>query len=148
MDESQLECVAYKKGYFILLSKADVSPAEMLDLYISRIDIEGYFKTTKHYTGILPLNKWYNETINGKILLDVICINILLDIRMSIKKLNISVTDFISLLQALHCFKSSEDIIKVDTPDKKVKDIYNVLEIKTVPGFIEISKFRRDFGFV
>ena len=130
------------------MSKKDTTPSEMLDLYISRTNIENYFKTAKEYTDMLPLNKWTNETINGKILLDIICTNILLDIRLAIKKLNIAVTDMIPILQALHCCKSSDDLIKVDTPDRKVKDIYELLNIKTVPGFIEISKFRRDFGFV
>ena len=44
----------------------------MLDEYFCRTNIETAFKTDKEYLKLLPLCKWSDLTVRGKILSDVI----------------------------------------------------------------------------
>ena len=46
-----------KNGYFVLVSNIDSTPAETLDRYFGRMDIEWFFKTSKEYLSLLPLSK-------------------------------------------------------------------------------------------
>ena len=70
-----------KDGFFILLSNMDKEAKDILDDYINRVQIESIFKTSKEYLNILPLSKWNIQTINGKILNDIINTIIYLLIR-------------------------------------------------------------------
>ena len=56
-----------KYGYFILLSNINTTPADLLSQYFCRTDIEGVFKTSKEYLKLLPLSKWTDLTVRGKI---------------------------------------------------------------------------------
>lgn len=62
-----------KSGYFVLLGNALLQPAQALDDYFCRTRIETCFKTSKEYLKLLPLCKWSDLTVRGKILSDVIC---------------------------------------------------------------------------
>ena len=61
-----------KYGYFVLISNRDLSPKDLLTEYFGRTDIEVVFKTGKEYLNLLPLSKWTDQTVRGKILHDII----------------------------------------------------------------------------
>lgn len=46
-----------KFGYFVLITNRTMTPADTLDSYFSRADIETVFKTGKEYLDILPIEK-------------------------------------------------------------------------------------------
>ena len=148
MDEEELFWHAYKGGYFVLLSNLDKNTDEILDNYLGRVEIESLFKTAKEYIGLLPLSKWTEQRIKGKILLDIICTNILLDIRNIINKDNISVSELWGTLQSLMCFSESKNNIRVETPNKKVKLYYQYLEDPLPPETIDLQKVRQDLLLV
>lgn len=143
MDESQLSWIAYRGGYFVLLSNLDATPSEILDRYFSRTEIEYIFKTSKEYLNLLPLRKWHFTTVMGKILLDIICTDIILDIRDVIKFHNMSVSDLMATLRSLMSFQKNDEII-IDVPNKQTKICYEFLEKKSVPAILNIPEFRRD----
>lgn len=148
MDEEELICHAYKGGYFVLISNTDKNPDEILDNYLGRVEIEYLFKTSKEYIGLLPLSKWSCQRIKGKILLDIICTNILLDIRNVINKDNISATEIWGALQSLMCFTESKNDIRVETPNKKVKQYYQYLDDPLPPETIDLQQLRKDLLLV
>ncbi len=148
MNEEELIWHAYKGGYFVLLSNLDKTPEEILDSYLSRVEIEYLFKTAKEYIGLLPLSKWSYQRIMGKILLDIICTNIVLDIRDVVNKDNISVSELFGTLQSLMCFSESKNNIRVEMPNKKTKLYYNYLDDPLPPETIDLQKVRQDLLLV
>lgn len=148
MNEEELFWHANKGGYFVLLSNIDKNTDEILDNYLGRVEIEYLFKTAKEYIGLLPLSKWTDQRIKGKILLDIICTNILLDIRNIINKDNIPVSELWGRLQSLTCFSESKNNIRVVTPNKKVKLYYQYLDDPLPPETIDIQKMRQDLHLV
>lgn len=81
-----------KYGYFILLSNIDTTPADLLSQYFCRTDIETVFKTSKEYLNLMPLSKWTDLTVRGKILADIIDTIILLLLRKKLKDTSFSTT--------------------------------------------------------
>ena len=146
LGEEELEWIAYRDGYFALLTTIDATPAEIFDMYVSKTEIESQFKTKKGYADCFPADQQDFDTVNGKILFDLMCTNIFLDIKSSTKDCGLSIANMFSALQSLCCCRSSDDILKVDTPTNVVRDIYKLLDVGIVPGFVEISKLRRDLG--
>ncbi|HAF84851.1 MAG TPA: hypothetical protein DCG32_00460, partial [Sphaerochaeta sp.] len=59
-------------GFFILLSTEMKEPDAKLDDYFGRTRIETVFKTSKEYLNLLPLSKWSDLTVRGKLLCDII----------------------------------------------------------------------------
>jgi len=59
-------------GFFVLISTYVIDPKDLLIEYFARTDIEGVFKTAKNYLDLLPLAKWTDTTVRGKILSDMI----------------------------------------------------------------------------
>ena len=112
-----------KFGYFVLISNYRKTPAEMLDDYFSRTRIETTFKTDKEYLKLLPLRKWTDTTIRGKILSDIID-SIIRQTAHELGKGTIySMSAMIGKTQSLMCFIDSNDnTVHVDTPNRQVKD--------------------------
>ena len=110
-----------KYGYFILVSNIDMTPKEMLSEYFGRTNIECVFKTGKEYLDLLPLSKWTNETVRGKILQDIVSMVGLLMLRKSITESGVSISEIFGKCQSLMCFRNSQDIVTVETPCKQVK---------------------------
>lgn len=131
---------AVKCGYFILLSNKALEPAEMLDEYYGRTDIETVFKTSKEYLDLLPLSKWSDLTVKGKILSDIINTIIFLTLRKQLQKTGISTTSLIGKSQSLMCTKKRDGTILVEVPNKNVKALYKELKI-SIPPSLELSSF-------
>ena len=132
---------AVKYGFFILISNKKLEPDEMLDEYYGRTDIEGIFKTSKEYLDLLPLSKWTDQTVRGKILNDIIAAIVFLQIRRKLTKIGISMTKLIGKTQSLMCMKKADGTIMVEVPNKQVRQFYKDLDI-TVPTSFKLEQFR------
>ena len=129
-----------KYGYFVLVSNVDLSPKELLTEYFGRTDIEVVFKTSKEYLDLLPLSKWTNQTVRGKILHDIINTICLLELRKQILPSGRSVSEIIGRCQSLMCFRNNKGIVTVETPSKQVKEYYKLLHTD-VPAHVDLGKY-------
>ena len=131
-----------KYGYFVLISNRDLTPKELLSEYFGRTDIEVVFKTSKEYLDLLPLSKWTDQTVRGKILHDIINTIVLLLLRKSLKQSGRSTSEIFGRCQSLMCSKNSRGIVSVETPNKQVKEYYKLFQIP-IPAHVEMSKYIR-----
>ena len=114
-----------KFGYFVLISNYRKTPEAMLDDYFSRTRIETTFKTDKEYLKMLPLRKWTNETIRGKLLADIIDSIVRQTAHELGKGIIYSMSSMIGKTQSLMCcMDSSDNTVYIDTPNKQVKEYY------------------------
>lgn len=132
--------LAVKNGYFILLSNKDTSPKDLLSDYFERTQIENVFKTSKEYLQLLPLSKWNEQSVRGKILADIINTIILLLLRKEIRKSGYSISELFGVAQSWMCFYSQRnDEVLVETPNLQTKELCKLLGIKKIP--INIKNF-------
>ena len=129
-----------KYGYFVLISNRDLTPKELLSEYFGRTDIEVVFKTSKEYLDLLPLSKWTNQTVRGKILHDIIDTIVLLLLRKSLKQSGRSTSEIFGRCQGLMCSKNSRGIVSVETPNKQAKEYYKLFQTP-IPAHVEMSKY-------
>lgn len=143
MNDDDKDFRMVKDGFFILISNVDKSPKEILTEYYTRTEIEKTFKTSKEYLKLLPISKWKDDTIRGKILTDIIATTIFLMLKKELKEYNnTSIPDLIGSTQSLMCFKGN-NIVIVETPNKKVKDYYQYLDID-IPSQIDVEDYLND----
>ena len=129
-----------KFGYFVLVSNLDLSPKDLLTEYFGRTDIEVVFKTSKEYLDLLPLSKWTDQTVRGKILHDIINTVCLLKLRKELLPSGRSVSEIIGRCQSLMCFRNSKGIVTVETPSKQVKEYFKLLHTE-VPAHVDLGRF-------
>lgn len=140
MNDDDKDFRMVKDGFFILISNVDKSPKEVLTEYYSRTEIEKTFKMSKEYLRLLPINKWKDDTVRGKILTDIISTTIFLMLKKELKAYsNASIPDLIGSTQSLMCIKDNNTVI-VETPNKKVKDYYHYLNID-IPEQIDVKNY-------
>lgn len=130
----------HKFGSFVLLSSIPETPAEMLDRYFGRTQIEAVFKTAKEYLNLLPLCKWTAERVRGKILNDIIALILYLKMRGSLKGTPYSMTEVITCSQSLMCFKD-HDTVMIEKPKKQLSDISKDMGL-TIPTSVSLSDYR------
>lgn len=83
-------------GFFALVSNTDRGGAEKaLAAYFERAGIEGYFKDAKSYCGLLPLSKWDDSSVRGKLLLDSIAQIVFAMIRKTLDGNPVSLGDYL-----------------------------------------------------
>lgn len=129
-----------KYGYFVLVSNRDLEPKELLTEYFGRTDIESVFKTSKEYLDLLPLSKWTDQTIRGKILHDIINTIVRLSLQKKLAVTGKSVSEIIGKSQSLMCFCNNNKIVTVETPNKQVNAYYKYFGLN-VPAHIELSNY-------
>lgn len=130
-----------KYGYFILVSNIETEPKEMLSEYFGRTNIEYVFKTGKEYLDLLPLSKWTDETVRGKILQDIVSMTGFLMLRKNLTGSGLSISEIFGKCQSLMCFRNSRDIVTVETPCKQVKTYYKLFQMD-VPAHVKMDDFR------
>lgn len=130
-----------KYGYFILVSNIETEPKEMLSEYFGRTNIEYVFKTGKEYLDLLPLSKWTDETVRGKILQDIVSMTGFLMLRKNLTGSGLSISEIFGKCQSLMCFRNNRDIVTVETPCKQVKTYYKLFQMD-VPAHVKIDDFR------
>ena len=99
-------------------------------------------KTAKEYVNLLPLCKWNATTISGKILLDVIDLIIYLQLREKLSGENGAVTEMFGNAQSLMCHCDANGTVKIETPNKKVKEFAKALGTN-IPAFIRIPDLKK-----
>ena len=141
MKTREKDWLTVKYGYFVLLSNIEKTPAELLSDYFGRTDIEVVFKTAKEYLDLLPLSKWTDETVRGKILHDIINTTALLLLRKQLRESGYSTTEIFGRCQSLMCFRNQSGNVTVETPSKQVKEYYKLLNIE-VPAHVNMQGYR------
>lgn len=139
MKLAEKDWMTVKNGYFVLLSNIDTTPADLLTMYFGRTEIETVFKTSKEYLELLPLSKWTDLTVRGKILHDIIDTIIFLMLQKKLKKPGISISELLGKTQSLMCRKSKGQI-HVETPNKQVRQYYSYLGMKA-PAHIKLTSY-------
>lgn len=135
-----------KYGYFILISNRRTSPEELLREYFERTNIEIVFKTGKEYLGLLPLSKWTNETVRGKILHDIIDTIIVLLLRRQYDSTGFSLSEIFGRCQSLMCCNDGNQVL-VETPNKQTKNFYSLFK-EIPPSRLSLSDARNLFNDV
>ena len=141
LKDKEKDWYTVKFGYFVLLSNIDTTPADLLSQYFCRTEIEAVFKTSKEYLDLLPLKKWTDETVRGKILHDIINTIVLLHLRKEYIPTGISINEIAGKTQSLMCNTDHNGIVNVETPNKKTKEYYNILGVE-IPSNVRISVFK------
>jgi len=149
--QEKYETMTYKEkdwrsvcgGFFVLISTWDEEPSDILNEYFNRTKIENVFKTSKEYLNLLPINKWTDTTVRGKILADVIHTIGYLQLRSAITKTEISTSKIIGRTQSLMCFKGSNGYCIVDIPNKQTKEAFSLLKIP-VPAHVNLTEYRKE----
>lgn len=131
-----------KFGYFVLVSNIDTTPEKLLTDYFGRCEIETVFKTSKEYLELLPISKWTDLTVRGKILHDIIDTIVVLLLRKEMDNSGISTSELYGKTQSLMCFRNSAGTVTVETPSKQVKQYYNLIHTD-VPAHVEIASFKK-----
>lgn len=136
----------YRGGFFVLVSNIKTTPDRLLDRYYGRTEIETALNCGKEYLDMLPLNKHSEETVNGKLMQDIIDLIVYLTIRKETVPTGRSVSDWIYDLQALECNRLEDDGLTVDAPNKQVKEAYSLFG-KKPPSSISISEYAKEHMF-
>lgn len=146
MTDKEKDWQTVKRGFFILLSNMEMSPAALLDLYFRRTDIEGHFKTAKEYLKLLPLNKWSDTTVRGKILNDCISTILFSEIRKELNLEGYSPTLAFGKCRSLMCTIDGDKTVHIETPNKQVKNIYESMKIE-IPATLNIDDLKKSLSF-
>lgn len=131
-DEDQ-DFRTFECGYFILLSNMEMESKEVLSVYFSRTFIESYFKTDRPYLDLLPLSKWSDLTVKGKILNDMFASVIYVGMRNKAYADGKSMTELLGpLVGNMAIVTGKESRILVDTPSTKVKNLRKIFGVSDV----------------
>lgn len=138
MKESDQDWMTVKYGYFVLLSNVDTTPEDLLYRYFCRTEIETVFKTSKEYLDLLPLSKWSDLTVRGKILHDIIDTIILLLLRKEMASTGVSTSRLFGKTQSLMCTLGADGKVLVQVPNKHVKSFYSLFGFE-VPSRVDLG---------
>lgn len=130
-----------KCGFFVLMCNYRKTPQQILDDYFGRSRIESFFKNSKKYLKLLPLCKWSDTTVRGKILSDVITAIVKLNMLQMRKSSELSMSSVIGKCQSLFCIKDSKtNKVFIEKPNKQVRECYENFGI-TVPGELDLTTY-------
>lgn len=129
LSDKDKDFYSIKYGYFVLLSNTDNTPKGALDDYFGRTEIEGIFKTAKEYLGLLPIHKWTDTTVRGKLMHDMINTVIYLLLRKVLRGSEISISRLVGRMQSLMCLCSRNGIVSVECPSKNARETMKLLNI-------------------
>lgn len=102
--------------------------------------IEGIFKTSKEYLDLLPLSKWTDDTVRGKILHDIINTIGLLFLRKKLKESGYSISEIFGRCQSLMCCRRPNGDVLIETANKQVKNYYKLIDVD-VPTRIKTGQY-------
>lgn len=136
----------YRGGFFVLVSNIDTTPDRLLDRYYGRTEIETALNCGKEYLDMLPLDKHREETVNGKLMQDMMDLIVYLMIRKVTVPTGRSVSDWIYDLQALGCNRLEEGTLTVDAPNRQAKEAYALFGMKP-PSSLSIPEYKREHLF-
>ena len=135
-------------GYFVLLmpftsENEKLTPKEVLNKYLNRVDIETFFKTAKNYVSLLPICKECPDAILGKIFNDAIATIFRMMIRdkMSEKQRQKGIPKCIAQMQSLICKTKKDGSLMVEIPNKQASEVMKDFNI-TVPSRLNVEEYR------
>ena len=140
MKVREKDWMTVKYGYFVLVSNRNLAPKDLLTEYFGRTDIEVVFKTSKDYLDLLPLSKWTDQTVRGKILHDIINTIVRLLLQKKLAVTGRSVSEIIGKSQSLMCYCKNNEIVTVETPNKQVREYYKYFGLNA-PAHVELSSY-------
>ena len=108
------------------------------------MDIESFFKTGKEYLSLLPLSKWTRETIEGKLLNDILSTIIYLKMRKALAGTGITMTRLFGRASSLMCTRKADGKIIVETPSRQVKELFKAARIK-IPASLGTEDFETEY---
>lgn len=135
-----------KYGYFVLISNIDTTPEDLLFRYFCRTEIETVFKTCKEYLELLPLSKWSDLTVRGKILHDIIDSIVLLMLRKQMETTGVSTSRLFGKTQSLMCTLTKDGEVCIQVPNKHVKTFYKLLGLSVPSNLKLVAEKRRIIG--
>ena len=144
MSDKEKNWLEVKNGYFVLVSNIDSTPAETLERYFGRMDIESFFKTSKEYLSLLPLSKWTRETIEGKLLNDIISTIVYLKIRKALSGTGLSMSKLFGRASSLMCTRKKDGTVIVEEANRQVKEIFKAAGIK-IPSSMNLEEFEENY---
>ncbi|MDI9469364.1 MAG: hypothetical protein QM296_04065 [Bacillota bacterium] len=144
MKESEKDWMKVKFGYFVLLSNKDTSPEKLLSEYLGRVDVETTFKTSRDYLDLLPLSKWNDQAVRGKILFDIINAIVLQMIDKEIGGKALSISELLGRAQSLMCSKNKEGIVTTEVADQTLKDYFSHFGLR-IPAHIKVDDAKKQF---
>ena len=144
MSDKEKNWMEVKNGYFVLVSNIDSTPAETLERYFGRMDIESFFKTSKEYLSLLPLSKWTRETIEGKLLNDMLSTIVYLKIRKALSGTGLSMSKLFGRASSLMCTRKKDGTVIVEEANRQVKEIFKAAGIK-IPSSMNLEEFEENY---
>ena len=144
LSDKEKNWMEVKNGYFVLVSNIDSTPAETLERYFGRMDIESFFKTSKEYLSLLPLSKWTRETIEGKLLNDMISTIVYLKIRKALSGTGLSMSKLFGRASSLMCTRKKDGTVIVEEANRQVKEIFKAAGIK-IPSSMNLEEFEENY---
>ena len=122
----------------------EMAPASALDAYFSRMEVEQVFKTAKDHLRLLPIAKWTETAMRGKVLHDVICTVATLQVRKAVADAGRcwSPTDLWGKSSSLMCFRNGPALV-LETPNRQCRQRFEGLGFK-VPAKVDVASYRRD----
>lgn len=138
MKDRNKDWMMVKYGYFVLLSNIETTPEDLLFHYFCRTEVETVFKMSKAYLELLPLSKWSDQTVRGKILHDIVDTIILLLIRKEMETTGVSTSGLFGKTQSLMWTLNGNQEVIVQVPNKQVKQFYSMPGIN-VPDHVELK---------
>lgn len=144
MSDKEKNWLEVKNGYFVLVSNIDSTPAETLERYFGRMDIESFFKTSKEYLSLLPLSKWTRETIEGKLLNDIISTIVYLKMRKALSGTGLSMSKLFGRASSLMCTRKKDGTVIVEEANRQVKEIFKAAGIR-IPSSMNLEEFEENY---
>ena len=144
LSDKEKNWMEVKNGYFVLVSNIDSTPAETLERYFGRMDIESFFKTSKEYLSLLPLSKWTRETIEGKLLNDIISTIVYLKMRKALSGTGLSMSKLFGRASSLMCTRKKDGTVIVEEANRQVKEIFKAAGIK-IPSSMNLEEFEENY---
>lgn len=133
---------AVEYGFFILVSNIGLEPSEMLERYFGRTAVEQVFKTSKEYLDLLPLRKWSDTTVRGKILSDIIATIVLLMLRAEVAPVQKSLSEYFGKLSSVMCVRSTPDRVTVARANKQATTFLKQAGI-VIPTRLNLNNYRQ-----
>ena len=87
----------------------------------------------------MPLSKWTDLTVRGKLLHDIIDTIIYLMLQKKLTRPGISMSELFGKCQSLMCRRSNGQV-HVETPNKQVRQYYKYLGMK-IPAHIKLDSY-------
>lgn len=143
LSKNDKEWCMVKDGFFILIGNKWNSPRNVLIEYRDRVKIELIFKTMKDFTDLLPIAKWKEQRVLGKILFDVIGLIAERFFNNALSVLRMEIPKVLTQLQSLSCFKGENGLLVVYTPKANVREMYEKVGY-SVPAHFDVEAFRKE----